>query len=324
MTILVIIALLVGGGTSVAAQSALPGDVLYPVKVNVNENVQGWFAVSSEAKATWNANRAENRLTEAEKLSAEGRLDATTGADLQARFDAAIQAFKDSEAKIEADQSANANAAADSDNESNFEADLQAHAQLLSAINTNSAEARAQLAGLLAKVNLGITAAAEARANAEAKITAGANVQTAAEGKMNAAKNKIDEVKSYIAAHTSVSADVAARANARIQAADAAYAAGNASLNSKNYAQAFMNFQAAMRYAQQAKLIVSTEDTLKIDLNLGGSSNANDNGANGQINVNVGGSASTNGGTSTSGTTSGTQSSSGTKVQGSGSVKVGL
>src|SRR5262245_19259786 len=36
--VIAIIALL-GGGTSFAAQGALPGDTLYPIKVNVNEKI---------------------------------------------------------------------------------------------------------------------------------------------------------------------------------------------------------------------------------------------------------------------------------------------
>ena len=37
MTIALIIALVLGGGTSFAAEGSLPGDLLYPVKIGVNE-----------------------------------------------------------------------------------------------------------------------------------------------------------------------------------------------------------------------------------------------------------------------------------------------
>ena len=46
-----VLVVLVGSGTAVAAQAALPGELLYTVKVNVNERVAGALAVSTEAKA---------------------------------------------------------------------------------------------------------------------------------------------------------------------------------------------------------------------------------------------------------------------------------
>ena len=69
---------LVGGTTAVAAEGALPGDILYPIKVSVNEEVRAAFALSNEAKANWSIARAERRLEEATLLSADGRLTEET------------------------------------------------------------------------------------------------------------------------------------------------------------------------------------------------------------------------------------------------------
>ncbi len=73
-----VIALVVTTGTfgvSFAATSALPGDLLYPVKVNVNEELQGAFLTSNEARMTWERERAVRRLDEASQLASQGRLD---------------------------------------------------------------------------------------------------------------------------------------------------------------------------------------------------------------------------------------------------------
>lgn len=75
MPIAILIALMVGGGTSYAAQGAVPGDFLYPVKTEVNENVRAAFAVSAEAEAELQADLIAERLEEAQELQAEGRLD---------------------------------------------------------------------------------------------------------------------------------------------------------------------------------------------------------------------------------------------------------
>ena len=46
-----------GGGVSLAAEGSLPGDVLYPVKVSVNEEVRSALTFSLESKTAWEAKR---------------------------------------------------------------------------------------------------------------------------------------------------------------------------------------------------------------------------------------------------------------------------
>lgn len=67
--------LLIGGGTSLAAQGSLPGELLYPVKVGVNENIRLAFAVSEEAETEVQLALLEERVREAQTLQAEGHLD---------------------------------------------------------------------------------------------------------------------------------------------------------------------------------------------------------------------------------------------------------
>lgn len=80
-------ALVVGGGTAYAAQGALPGDLLYPIKIHITEPVEVALAQNSEAKAKVEARLAERRVEEAQSLAARGELDATTTAELQTNFD---------------------------------------------------------------------------------------------------------------------------------------------------------------------------------------------------------------------------------------------
>lgn len=60
--------------TAAAAEQALPGDLLYPVKVHVNEEVRAFATASTEEKAAWALERAERRLDEALLLDSEQRL----------------------------------------------------------------------------------------------------------------------------------------------------------------------------------------------------------------------------------------------------------
>ena len=78
MPVVLMLALMFGGGVSAMAEKALPGDALYPVKVSVNENVRGFFALNDAAEADWNIRLVERRLEEGEQLASEGRLDNNT------------------------------------------------------------------------------------------------------------------------------------------------------------------------------------------------------------------------------------------------------
>ncbi len=57
-----------GGVLTYAAEGALPGDVLYPVKLSVNESVIELLQRTPQKKAQWAARRQERRLTEARRL----------------------------------------------------------------------------------------------------------------------------------------------------------------------------------------------------------------------------------------------------------------
>lgn len=64
-------------GVSFAADDALPGDLLYGVKVNINEEIKTALISDDDTKSrvAWEQERAELRLVEASQLAAEGRLD---------------------------------------------------------------------------------------------------------------------------------------------------------------------------------------------------------------------------------------------------------
>lgn len=79
--------LLICAGTAYAAEGALPGDLLYPIKTNINEPVEVALAVTPQAKAEVEVRLAERRVAEAQTLALRGTLDATTTQELQDNFD---------------------------------------------------------------------------------------------------------------------------------------------------------------------------------------------------------------------------------------------
>lgn len=94
--------LLVGSSVSLAARGALPGDLLYPVKVGLNENVQKLFAPSAGEKAELETSLAGKRIEEARTLKATGKLDAQTEADITIEASKHIEAAQKSIVELKA------------------------------------------------------------------------------------------------------------------------------------------------------------------------------------------------------------------------------
>lgn len=84
--------LMVAGGTqaSLASEGAVPGDILYPIKVAVSEPLSFVFTPTTEGKATLAARFASRRVDEAAALSSVGKLDEAIAEDLATRFDAHV------------------------------------------------------------------------------------------------------------------------------------------------------------------------------------------------------------------------------------------
>ncbi|NDK09924.1 hypothetical protein GW846_04040 [Candidatus Gracilibacteria bacterium] len=76
VTIITGISLIFAGGASFAANSSLPGDILYPIKIHVNENVESAFTVGAENEAELQVERIEERIQERNRLAAKGKLSA--------------------------------------------------------------------------------------------------------------------------------------------------------------------------------------------------------------------------------------------------------
>lgn len=130
MPIALIIALFiaVSGGTSLAAENSVPGDLLYPVKISVNEKIRSAVNFSDESKVEWEIDKVARRLEEAEKLKVKNRLDVTISEtvknDISIQTKTASQLaekFQDSEKSFSAN--------------SRLEAVLRGHAQILLALS---------------------------------------------------------------------------------------------------------------------------------------------------------------------------------------------
>lgn len=78
---------LLSGGVAAAAEGSLPGELLYPIKVHVTEEVQAYLTTSDEEKVLWEVARAERRIDEANTLIATGKASPAILATLERKLD---------------------------------------------------------------------------------------------------------------------------------------------------------------------------------------------------------------------------------------------
>jgi hypothetical protein len=121
------------GVTASATTGALPGDTLYPLKVNLMEPMRGFFAFSREDKATWQAALTDTRLREVEQLAVKRKLTPAEGVKSQERFDTSLSMTQET---IQELSKQDPDAAAELD--ASFTASLDEHERILSVLGSTT------------------------------------------------------------------------------------------------------------------------------------------------------------------------------------------
>lgn len=84
---------LISGSVTYAAEKSLPGDPLYAVKTQLVEPIIDKLSFKTEKKLEWEEKKVERRISEAEKLAAEDKLDEERAAKLEKKIEKSSQAF---------------------------------------------------------------------------------------------------------------------------------------------------------------------------------------------------------------------------------------
>lgn len=123
----------------IIAEQAVPGDFLYPMKVQINEEVRSSLTFSSQGKIEWETSRIERRLAEVRVLATEGKLTD----ELEQAVAAAVRTHaKNTEAEIAALREIDADEAAVA--EVSFASSLAVQSEVLSrAISEQATDAPA-------------------------------------------------------------------------------------------------------------------------------------------------------------------------------------
>ena len=235
-----------GGGAALAAEAALPGDFLYPLKVHVNEEVMAKFNLSAEAKAAFETDLAERRITEVQQLTAMGRINTAIRDELFTSF---REHLVESTTVAETVTDVNASAKL----KSNIHMMLSAHAAALQEVSASvkNGPLSAQIDEILREVH------------ANAFVYTGTGIQLpgmpaqAAQIMINVAEKQIEKTEDRID-DADASADVEADARTHLALAVTGLAEAKTALGAGNNADAFAKAKAAHRRAIEAKITLHT------------------------------------------------------------------
>lgn len=279
MPLVLILALLAsGGGVSYAAQNSLPGDVLYPVKVDVNEPIAGVFQFGTQAQAQWNAELAQTRLQEAEQLASQNKLTPQIQTQVATRLQDAVAAAQNGVTQL---QDKNQVAVAAQIN-GDLETALRVHAAILARLAVkhqdqgdvqNIAGAAARQARQVADVGDQIDASTTEQ------------VRASGSGATNAVTNKHDQVLAFVNAvedlfknqGPALDATTSAQVQASLNVAQQKIVAGDAANQAGNYVEAFTDYQAAQQAAQDAKVQIVATHTYRAEFESEGTASSSQN-----------------------------------------------
>ncbi len=263
--------LIVGVGTTYAAEQALPGEALYGVKIHINESVLGSFAISHAAQADWNTELVTRRLEEAETLFAEDRLTPVARSQIESQIILTGAKFDESVSELAKTEGETAVAAA----QSNLEASLSGHVQVLTALAIDAPESEDALKPILDTVRVQAKAAQTARTTAEARVTAAQSddgtkddVKAAAIVKKEAATEALVTVRAKVSASKNSAKTSSSTRAAGTSAFDAqqTISEGDQKLKKGDYGRAFSRFQAAIRAVTAAEVNLDAAERLQTDL----------------------------------------------------------
>jgi len=247
---IVALILLVSGGTAIAAEGTLPGDMLYPVKVSINEEVRSAFSLTAQSQADWAINRTERRLKEASELALRGKLDAETQSTIDEHLTVHIDTVHKNTARLELEKEDDAAV----DAEEKLHAVLDAHGRVLAQVRgvIDDDDIRGHVDEIVASLALkaNVTERRESSLEAQLESRSPVSIIKAAEGRREAARAHIQVAERFLARIESrLSEGTATEARTKITTAQNLYTQGEAALDAEDAEKAYTDFMAAFRTA---------------------------------------------------------------------------
>lgn len=255
---IVLIALTVtGGGTMALAQNSVPGDTLYPVKIHVNENMRGAFAIGSDAEARLQAELLKERVEEAEELAAAGRLEGEVAATAETNIVSQAEAFQ------------HAAFSADADVATAVRADLSATLAASANVFADAATSEAGGTDDGSSVGNAIDTALGLVATGSASGTVEAGSDTDTEAYLENAEQREAALRTAIEADANLDAGMRTEFMTKLDAAADALAEARTSFAADAHTQAEANVDAALEFVAEVESAVSAMGDVLIDSETG-------------------------------------------------------
>lgn len=266
----------IGATVTVAAESALPGELLYPVKVNMNEPIVAALTFSEEKRARFEARRANRRLEEAEALALKAMLKPEMATALQKRLKKHSITLQRSLALLRERGQTDAADALDTE----LAVSMSAHESVLVRLVQARTQYKTEIAAILDGMNgdsdtfdeIGASIAMET----DASVSAGLAPMIAskmADGtarkidqRLERTREKIEESKAFIESSKTETANTAVEASeAKLAQAESLFLEAQDEMLRGNTDDALALRKASMVEAEEAKMLLKLESALKKD-----------------------------------------------------------
>lgn len=258
-----------GGGVAAAANRAMPGDALYPVKLNVNEQVLSWMAASNESKARLHIALAKRRLEEIEKAAPSQSFNEEAASQAKVSFNRHVGAAEASIKAIGKERGSEISAELNA----GFESVLRAHVKIMGNViekEKKRDEKKAEAVKDFQKnVADRIDSVARSRDEYQEKIFAynSSNMQSYATQKRAEAQQRLKETAEFvIAKKENLSQDAHQSALGNIAVASNLIAQGQERMDAQEYRAAVRLFQKAINVSQEIQIGVLANEKLNINL----------------------------------------------------------
>jgi hypothetical protein len=247
-----------GSGVAYAAESALPGGLLYAVKTRINEPLAQVLATTPESKASVLLAQAAERLAEAEQLAARGSLTEDARVTIAQGLDARVSQF-DTQVAVLATQDAGTEAASA---RSDLEATLSAHEDVLARLADTSGSQDARPVVAFVREHVARAQTLRERAEADVAERAGGNAAAIAMGRKEAAVQSVARAQADVERTGPARTGIAHDAGTAAAEAGQLLAAGDTELEHGSYTNAYTTYQRAIRTAENARVRVAADELL--------------------------------------------------------------
>lgn len=267
VTAMVLISL---GGISMAAENAVPGDRLYPVKINFNEEFMKLTALSPLSEAENQSEIASRRIAELETLAARGTLDGAVSEQLTDAISEHTRLAREQIASISAEGSTGSAASL----ETELLSTLNTHSDILQDLSvtnegvraTTTASAAAELRRVAEEKTNDDVSTSVARSQAVPTRSQNDNLSSDQTHKLleRAADRLSNARANFEEDHTEFGSQAARESieELLLASADKIDAAVD-NLNNKDFSEATPLLREALTYAHEASIVIDTRRSLE-------------------------------------------------------------